>query len=236
MVSIILPVFNCAHQLRNGIPLLLDLLRSTGLSYEVIVVNDGSDDSESIAEISAASGCIHIDNEVNLGKGAAVKKGMSVANGDVLIFMDGDFPFVLTVVTDMLAVFRNSAAEIVIGDRSLPGSQYPKTSIARTIGSRLLSAVVSKYILNGLQDSQCGVKGFRRETARSIFEKVTLTGFSFDVEVLFIASLRNYQVVRIPVKVIDQRQSSVKIVRDGTLMLAGLLKLMARYITGKYRS
>jgi dolichyl-phosphate beta-glucosyltransferase len=235
MVSIILPVFNCAHQFRNGIPQLLDILTSSGLNYEIIVVNDGSDESESVAEISAEFGCKHIVNAVNMGKGASVKKGIFAASGDVLIFMDGDFPFHLTVISDMLAVFQNSAAEVVIGDRSLPGSRYPEISFARTIGSRLLSAVVTRFILKGLADSQCGVKGFRRDIARSIFQKVTLTGFSFDVEVLFISGLRKHNLVRIPVEVISQRQSSVKIIRDGTRMVAALLKIMTRYIAGKYR-
>ncbi|MHA4846287.1 glycosyltransferase family 2 protein [Flavitalea antarctica] len=235
MVSIILPVFNCAHQFRKGIPQLVDLLGSTGLEYEIIVVNDGSDESESVAEISAASGCIYIDNVVNLGKGAAVKRGIFAASGDVLIFMDGDFPFILTVITDMLAVFQNSSVEVVIGDRSLPGSRYPKISFARTLGSRLLSAIVTRFILKGLPDSQCGVKGFRRDIARSIFEKVTLTDFSFDVEVLFISGLRNHNLVRIPVQVIEQRESSVRIVRDGLLLSVGLLKILTRYIAGKYR-
>ncbi|RYE50191.1 MAG: glycosyltransferase [Sphingobacteriales bacterium] len=236
MISIILPVFNCVHQFRNGIPKMIEVLRSTGFPYEIIVINDGSDDSQAIREISMVNGFTLIDNVSNLGKGASVKKGIFAASGDLIIFMDGDFPFNLTVINDMLRAFENVTTDIVIGDRSLPDSRYPKISLARRIGSRILSALVTRFILTGLADSQCGVKGFRRNTAKVIFERVKLTGFSFDVEVLFIARIRKYNLVRIPVEVTDQQNSSVRIVRDGLRMISGMIRIMVRYVVGKYSS
>ncbi len=68
-------------------------------------------------------------------------------------------------------------------------------------------------------DSQCGIKGFRAEAAKAIFNRITLNRFSFDVELLFIATHNHFSVGRIPVHVFEQNGSSVQIFKDGLRMM-----------------
>lgn len=234
MISIVLPVYNEFVRLGEGIPLLAALLSEQKVDYELIIVDDGSANSHQIEEIAKRHGCRYIRNEKNAGKGRTVKRGVMAAVGDTTIFMDGDFPFHLSVIPAIIDKLQTE--NVVIGDRTLPGSTFPDTlSRSRKWGSRVLSWIISNFYIQGIRDSQCGIKGFKAHTAKSIFGKATFNRFAFDVEILFIARKNNYHIARLPVHVFDQPTTSVSVIKDGLSMLFGLARISFNNLNGKYR-
>jgi dolichyl-phosphate beta-glucosyltransferase len=236
VTSIVLPVYNCAANLSKGLAELVPLLDEKMLAREIIIADDGSANPQEIAAIAQQYNCRLVALPGNQGKGAAVKQGILAATGDIIIFMDGDFPFHLSAITTMIEKIKNGKAEVVIGDRTLPQSSYPDSiDPYRKAGSKILSMIISKLYVPGFTDTQCGIKGFTHDAGKRIFKKVTRTGFSFDVEVLFIARKNGYEIHRVPVQVYEQSSSSVRVFKDGMAMLLSLFGIFINNISGKYR-
>lgn len=234
MISIVLPVYNEYTRLEEGLPALVAALNAQDIGYELIIVDDGSAAGDRILDIARQHACRHIRNEQNAGKGMAVKRGVMAAGGDIILFMDGDFPFHLSVISEMTNKLQTE--KVVIGDRTLPASRYPDTlSRSRKWGSRILSWIISYLYIKGIRDSQCGIKGFRAPVAKAVFSRATLHSFAFDVEILFIARKNNYRIASLPVHVFPQSTTSVKVMRDGTLMLLALIRILFNNLSGKYR-
>lgn len=233
-LSIVLPVYNRISMLSEGLMQLRSSLVQRQCSYEIIIVDDGSAMKEEIVAIAREHQCRYLRNDPNAGKGMAVKRGVLAAEGELIIFMDGDFPFELSVIEAMIGALQKH--HIVIGDRTLPGSSYSKESLLlRKTGSRILSSIIKRYYVRGITDSQCGIKGFRSTAGKAIFRRVTLNRFSFDVEVLFIATHNQFSIGRIPVHVFEQNGSSVNVLKDGLGMMLSLFKIKLNHSRGKYR-
>jgi dolichyl-phosphate beta-glucosyltransferase len=164
-----------------------------------------------------------------------VRRGFAQAKGNILIFMDGDFPFDLEVVDRIIGAFTDEKIDIVIGDRSLDESVYPpETTRWRKLGSSVLSFFTSRYFTPGFTDTQCGIKGFRKTTAGQIFPKLVVNGFSFDVEILFVALRKNYVIRKIPVKVKKQSSTNVRVLFHGIQMLANISRIYILNFSGRY--
>jgi dolichyl-phosphate beta-glucosyltransferase len=236
MISLILPVYNCFKETAGSLPILVNKLDLSGIPYELILVDDHSDDPKQIRDLAAANHCICLANEKNYGKGFSIRRGFARANGTILIFMDGDFPFDLEVIDRMIEVFRNEKMDIVIGDRTLNTSEYPaETTWLRKTGSTILSFFTSRYITPGFSDTQCGIKGFRKETAGQIFPLLAVDGFSFDIEILFVALRKKYLIRKIPVRARKQSSSNVRVFQHGIEMLANIVRIYTRKWRGLYK-
>lgn len=233
-LSIVLPVFNRIPLLSEGLAQLRFRLDQLEYTYEILIIDDGSTAKEEIQAIALQHQCICLRNEPNAGKGKSIKRGVLAASGENIIFMDGDFPFDLSIIETMYQSLQQN--DVVIGDRTLPGSSYAKESVLlRKAGSRVLSSIISQFYLKGISDSQCGIKGFRSAAGKAIFNKITFTRFSFDVEVLFIATHNNFSIGRLPVHVYEQDGSSVNVLKDGLGMMLSLIKIKLNHAKGKYR-
>ena len=233
-LSIVLPVYNRIPLLSEGLDQLRSRLDQLQYIYEIIVVDDGSSSKEEVQAIALHHQCICLRNDPNAGKGKSIKRGVLAATGDLIIFMDGDFPFDLSIIEAMYQALQKN--DVVIGDRTLPGSSYAKESVVlRKAGSRILSAIIRQFYLKGISDSQCGIKGFRAAAGKAIFSRVTFARFSFDVEVLFIATHNRFSICRLPVHVYEQDGSSVNVLKDGLGMMFCLIKIKLNHAKGKYR-
>lgn len=234
MLSIVLPVYNRIPLLSEGLDQLKSRLDQLQYTYEILIIDDGSTAKEEVQAIAVQHQCICLRNEINAGKGKSIKRGVLAATGDLIIFMDGDFPFDLSIIEAMYRSLQEN--DVVIGDRTLPGSSYAKESVVlRKAGSRILSAIIRQFYLKGISDSQCGIKGFRAAAGKAIFSRVTFTRFSFDVEVLFIATHNQFSIGRLPVHVYEQDGSSVNVLKDGLGMMLSLIKIKLNHAKGKYR-
>jgi dolichyl-phosphate beta-glucosyltransferase len=235
MVSLILPVYNCFHETARSLPLLIQRLQQIDTPFEVIIVDDNSENPGLFQQLAAANGCLCLTNKKNHGKGYSVRRGFAQAKGTILIFMDGDFPFEMEVIERMIELFVETKTDIVIGDRTLDESVYPaETKKSRKLGSSVLSFFTSRFLTPRFSDTQCGIKGFRKSTAGQIFGNLVVNGFSFDVEILFVASRKKYFIHKIPVIVKKQNITHVRVLYHGIEMLANICRIYFRKWRGLY--
>ena len=117
---------------------------------------------------------------------------------------------------------------MIIGSRNLGKDGYEGYSTLRKLMSKLYIRVLGLVGGFRLSDSQCGCKAFRGDAAQEIFKRCTVNGFAFDFEAILWAGKLNYQIEELPVKVINHRESKVRIVRDTIRMLRDLRKIRKR--------
>lgn len=221
--------------LRNNVPGLIGYLNQSGTPFEIIIVDDGSQDNGATRSVATELGCVFLENEINLGKGAAVRKGMLAARGEFRIFTDVDIPFEYDAFQRFLRYLDEKEFDVVVGDRTLHGSSYfTEISWLRKLGSNIFSFIVGRFVAGGHFDTQCGMKGFRAAAAMDLFGVSRINGFAFDVELLYVSLKRNYDIKRLPVVLRCQEGSSVSVLRHGMGMLVDLFKIKINHVAGKY--
>ena len=213
-LSLIIPVYNAEAFILDSLVRLTKWKQNRKYFIQIILVNDGSTDSTSLI----IDNYIHTkDNSIELlsyktnkGKGFAVKTGMLSAKGRYRIFTDADIPFGFKVFDKFLYYLDFKEFDMVIGDRTLPGSLYfTKIPAIRKVGSSIYSFIVGRFVAGGHFDTQCGIKGFNARVANDIFSVNKINGFAFDVELLYISLKRNYDIKRLPVVLSRQEGTSV---------------------------
>lgn len=168
-----------------------------------------------------------IANDVQRGKGYAVKTGMLAANGEIALFMDADLSTPLAEVLKFLALMsEDPSIDILIGSRAEAKSQILKKQswIRRNMG-RAFNHFVQLFGVRGIKDTQCGFKAFRQHTVAAIFERQTLDGFAFDVELLVLAEKLGYKIKAEPVRWVNSPDSKVRIWIDPLKMLWDLIRI-----------
>jgi dolichyl-phosphate beta-glucosyltransferase len=235
MLSIILPSYKGSGLLAKNLPPFIEYLNRKNISHEIIIVDDGSEDNGATKKVAEEFGCIYLENVKNMGKGAAVRKGMFHAKGAFRIFTDADVPFEFDAFEQFLYYLDFKEFAIVIGDRTLPGSSYfSEISKTRKNSSSFFKFLVGRFVTTGMFDTQCGIKGFRAEVAEDIFSVQKINGFAFDVELLYIALKRNYDIKRLPVKLRTNEASTISLAREGFNMVSDILKIKVNHVMGKY--
>ena len=225
-VSIILPYFN--KEIKEGeLKKLKDYLSANFLSFELIIVNDGSKDDK-ILNASKNLGFVYICLEKNTGKGYAVKTGMLNARGNKRIFLDFDLPYNLESIYEISN--QLNSYDVVIGDRSLKDSNYYEdVNFLKNYFSRLFSIISSRIIGSKFDDTQCGIKGFTRKSAVYLFNALTTNGFGFDVEILHLAVKNDYSIKNIPVKLVSNKTKIISYIKNGMLILKDLYRIHRIY-------
>lgn len=174
--------------------------------YEVIVVNDGSTDgTEDLVKRFSEVSLINLT--VNSGKGAAVRTGLLAAKGDRILFLDADFSTSI----EQLEFFRPywDAYDIVIGSRAVSGAKVAvaQNILKRTLG-RLGNSFIQLILLPGIQDTQCGFKLFKRSIL-PVAAELKRDDWSFDFELLFLASRQGLTIKEVPVVWVNNFDSKV---------------------------
>jgi dolichyl-phosphate beta-glucosyltransferase len=230
-ISIIIPAFNEARRLPATLDRVEGFLATTGLSAEVIVVDDGSRDATAEVVRQRAAGWPQLKLVVtghNGGKGAAVRLGMAEANGRYRIFSDADLSVPIDDLEKLLRPLRMGAG-VAIASRGLKDSQVElhQPWYRETMG-KIFNRLVRIFVLSGLHDTQCGFKAFTAEVADRVFPALQTRGFGFDVEVLYRAQRAGYRIVEVPTRWINSPQSRVHPIRHSTMMFLELLAIPGR--------
>lgn len=235
LLSLIIPAYNEAERLPKTLPTVVSFLQSQDYPAEVIIVNNNSrDDTGQIArEFAAAYPWIKVIDEQTQGKGAAVRTGMLSAAGDYLFMADADFSMPVEEVAKFLPP-RLENYDIAIGSREAKGAVRYNEPQYRHFMGRVFNFYVKVLAIPGFEDTQCGFKCFRRETAMDILPYQTIDGWAFDVELLFIALRRGYHVVEVPVRWYYGQNSRVSPVRDTINMVREVLRIRYNGFTGRY--
>lgn len=235
LLSIVIPSFRGAAVLRKQLPVFIEYMSQTQMDFEIIIVNDGSNDNGETLEVARENNCQYIEVKQNKGKGYAVRSGMLHAKGRFRIFTDVDIPFEYESMLRFLNYLDHKEFDVVIGDRTLEESSYfAEISGLRKLGSKIFSTFVGRFVAGGHFDTQCGIKGFKDTVAMDLFGVSKINSFAFDVELLYIALKRNYDIKRLPVKLRCQEGSSVNVFFHGIGMLIDVLRIKVNHLRGVY--
>ena len=162
---------------------------------------------------------------------------MLAATGEARIFTDIDLPFDLDLLLVIAEYILDKGFHLVIGDRTLPDSQYAtELRWQRRLASRFFSVFVGKLVTGGFFDTQCGLKGFRGDVAEALFRSARIDRFAFDVEIIYLALKSRLDIKRIPVRLRNNDESSLRLFRDSRRMFLDVFRIKAHQMAGRYRS
>ncbi len=235
LLSIIIPAHNEENRLPQSLEVILEFIHAQPYQSEIIVVENGS--SDRTAQISQSYADRHPEiqalQEPIAGKGLAVRRGMLAAKGDFRFICDADLSMPIEEVNLFLPP-QAPPFDIAIASREIPGAvRYDEPYYRHLIG-RAFNLLVRVVTLPGLQDTQCGFKCFRADAAEELFPLQTIAGWTFDVEILFIAKKRGMQVIETPINWYFNPGSRVRILRDSATMFADLFRIRLNNLKGIY--
>lgn len=218
-LSLVIPAYNEARRIEFTLEKTISYLNSQPYTWELIVVDDGSNDKTAdLAEAFAKDHPhIHIVRVLpNKGKGNALKVGVLQAIGHYVGFMDADYKTDITCTADALKQL-DMGIPIVIGSRKMTGTEIEqKPKLYRRIGSLIFNKYIHTLlpILSQYKDTQCGFKFYTHLAAHEIFSRQVIERFMFDAEVLFLAHRLGFEVKEIPVRWSSDHDTRTKIIES----------------------
>jgi glycosyltransferase involved in cell wall biosynthesis len=244
-VSIVIPAYNEVENINKGVlDEVFTYTQKQPWNTQILLIDDGSND-ETAKYLEAY--CIGKRNwrlirNTHGGKALAVKSGVLAAQGKFVLFTDFDQATPLSEVEKLLPYLRKGYA-IAIGSREVQGSRRENEPLYRHLMGRIWNLVVQLLAIPGIRDTQCGFKLFKREIAHELFqslhvyadgeEREAYTG-AFDVELLYIAQKRGYQIAEVPVHWKHMKTTRVSPLRDSVRMLSDLVRVRIADLQGKY--
>ncbi len=200
MISIIIPVYNFSQSFSRNLQLLTQNLEPHFSDYEIIVVDDGSQNYQPNFDfLSPKVKFFHYD--LNQGKGYALRYGFEKSQGDPVVFLDGDMELHPSDIKNFISLMDLYGAEVVIGSK-----RHPYSEVNYPLIRRILSFIYQIFIriflnLKGVRDSQVGLKLFKREVLEKSLPRVLVKKYAFDLELLTVASRLGYKkILEAPIK------------------------------------
>ena len=216
-LSLVIPFYNCRSRVGPTVEALTSHLDGMALTWEAVLVDDGSTDGT--AEALRGRGdddqvaVVHLAR--NRGKGGAVAAGMARARGRCRIFTDADLPYRLDAVGACCRAVLDRGYHAAFGNRLLDGSVTHGVATGRRWASRLVRLVAGTVIGRRDVDTQCGLKAFSAELADALFPMLRIDGFLFDVELTLLLSRAGVPMGFVPVTLVNQDESTVRVLRTG---------------------
>jgi dolichyl-phosphate beta-glucosyltransferase len=243
-VSLVVPIHHRSGSLEPLLRALGDLLDHAPVATEVVLVDDRSphpDAGRALNEFARRDHVRLLKNDRNRGKGYSVRRGMLQATGEYRVFTDADIAYPLDEVWKMVAALRDGA-DLAIACRVHPESVYIMTAdylpyiYTRHVMSRAFNRLVRATLISGILDTQAGLKAYTAAAAESVFSRVRIDGFGFDLECLFVARYLGLRIAQMPI-VFRYRDepSTVRFARDAVTMISDLIRIRVRGWTGAYR-
>jgi dolichyl-phosphate beta-glucosyltransferase len=234
-LSLIIPAHNEETRLTETLKQVFVFADKQSYSVEVLVVENGSlDRTFQIAQDFAAQHPqMRVLQNAQSGKGRAIRQGMLAAQGEYRFMCDVDLSMPVGEINRFLPPVLKGY-DIAIASREAPGAVRHEEPYYRHFVGRIYNGLIRTLALPGLQDTQCGFKCFTGKVAEDLFLRQTLTGWSFDVEVLFIARLLGYKVIEIPIHWYYNPHSKISVVRDSFKMGVDLLTIRLNALRGVY--
>jgi dolichyl-phosphate beta-glucosyltransferase len=234
-LSVVIPAFNEGSRLASTLKEVAGYLRRHPWDWEIRVVDDGSSDDtcKVVEQRLREESRIVLQKEPHRGKGAAVKAGLLNARGAFRFMCDADVSMPVTELERFLPP-RPAEFDVAIGTREGQGARRIGEPVLRHVAGRVFNRAVQRLIVPGINDTQCGFKMFTARAAERIFPLVTIDGWAFDLEVLYIARHQRLRIVEVPIEWHYRPESQLRLLRDGAEMFRELLRIRARAARGLY--
>jgi len=221
------PAFNEERRLPPTLIDIIDFFDRKGISYEVLVIDDGSKDStaEVVRKFERVRHQVRlIQLPKNYGKGHAVRLGVLNSRGARVLFADADGATPIQEFERLEAAVAGGA-DIAIGSRALASADTKvATSIHRRLLGRVFNKCVNLILLPTIADTQCGFKMFTRKAAMFLFRRQRADRFSFDVELLYMAHKADLNIKEVPINWTNVPGSKVNLVHDSLAMFRDVFR------------
>lgn len=217
-VSVIIPSYNEADSIRH----VVEGIRNLYPDFEVIVVNDGSTDNT--GKVAEEAGAIVYSHPYNIGNGAAVKSGVRIASGEILIFMDGDGQHDSKDIENLLEFFPDN--DMVVGAR--PKGHY--ASWGRALGNKIFNWLASYVAKFDVQDLTSGFRAIKSDIVHNFLYLLPNT-YSYPTTLTLgvLRSGRSVKYVPISAKTRKKGKSKIRIFRDGIKFFLIITKICSLY-------
>ena len=234
-LSIVIPAHNEESRLPGTLEQVFAFLKKQTFSSEVIVVENGSSDRtfEIAQKYAKQHANLRVIQNDWRGKGRAIQRGVKEALGGYVFLCDADLSMPIDEISKFLPPQLQNV-DIAIASREAPGAVRYNEPYYRHFTGRVFNTLIRLLVLHNLQDTQCGFKCIRAEVARDIFRYQTLTGWAFDVELLFIAHRHGYNIVEVPINWYYNADSKISVFRDSLRMFLDLLAIRRNAWRGLY--
>ena len=234
-LTLLVPSFDEERRLPATLSGIAEFLDVWGIDYRVLVVDDGSQDGT--ARVSERFGARFSTLSLGrrCGKGAAVRRGMLAATGQIVAFTDADLPYDLAALRTACEWIASGQCEAVFGARDVAGATcHARRKLSRIAASAAFRQVVRLAISREVTDTQCGLKAFSRRAARDIFSRTRLDGFAFDAEVVLLCHRLGLTFRRVPVRLVNEYSSTLSLSRHSGRMLRDVLRVAVRdWLSGR---
>lgn len=246
-LSIVIPAYNEEETIRKSLARVFEFLESKGHPFEVIVVDDGSEDKtvEIIEEFFGERSELKLIKNPHKGKGFAVRTGMLAAKGDFVVFSDADLATPIEELDRLLMWLREQGFDIAIASREGFGAKRVGEPWWRHFLGRGFNFLVQLLALPGINDSQCGFKLFTKKAAKDVFGRLRIYGEeakeikypylgASDVEVLFLARKLGYKIKEVPVTWHYVKTQRLDPLKDSWRMFFDVLRVRVNDLRGVY--
>jgi len=237
LLSVIVPCFNEELRFLDGFNHYYSYLKKQKYNWELIFVNDGSDDKTKFLLERTAN--VHgniksISYKKNKGKGFAIVKGIEKAKGKYILFSDLDHSVPVETIEKFLRYF-GKGSQVIIGSRRVKGARIlVRQNIIRELLGRGFSFLTKFVIDFKIMDATCGFKVFEKNVAKKIAGKITIFDWAFDAEILFLCKKYNIKIFQAPVTWSDVGGSKVSISKDIFRSFVSLLTIRLNDLQNKY--
>ena len=239
-LSVIVPAYNEEQRLPPTLERLHAYLSTQPLHYEIVVVDDGSKDNTCgvVEQAMERIPYLRLVRQLpNAGKGAAVRRGMLAARGQLRVMCDADCSMPPEQLPRLLAPIAAGRTEISIGSRYAEGAKTDvKQPLYRVLWSRLANKVIQRSLVPGVRDTQCGFKAFTAEAARDLFSRGQINGWAFDLEILALARKRGFAIEEVGVEWMDDNRSRINPLKDMYKVVREAITIKRNLRSGVYNT
>lgn len=228
MISIIIPVCNGERLVANTLEQYWTYFSQVyGQNFEIIVVPNGCSDrtSQLTDERCRRLPGVRVKTfRERIGKGSAIREGLKLAVGDIVCFVDADQA---TSPEELVRLIQQLGDDdVVIGSRWLPGSTIVVNQpLLRRIAGRGFNLLVRLLFGLPYRDTQCGAKVFTKKALDRIVSRLEITGFVFDVELLYLLRGARCRLKEVPTVWRDSGASTFSLWKEAPRMLLDVVRL-----------
>ena len=227
-LSIVLPAYNEAQRISSTLAAMRTFLDRQEYTYEIIVAADGDDETPAIVtRIAQDWPILKLTAQAGRhGKGHGLRRGMRMATGQIVGFIDADYKTPIDEIDRFLPLF-DAGYDLIAGSRALSDSKVEvHQPLYRQAGSRVFGLVMHALIgLHHIRDTQCGFKFFTRACADEIFSRTRIDGYMCDVEILCLAEQLGFAVKECGIRWRDDGDSRLALVRGNLQNVFDLVRI-----------
>jgi glycosyltransferase involved in cell wall biosynthesis len=203
--SLIIPAYNEEKKIEKDIREAISYFKKMKINAELIVSTDGVRDKTNkiVKDLQKEFKNLKLlAAKKRIGKGSAIKKGVNIAQGKIIMFADAGLCVPYKFIKEGIEIL-GKGYDIALASRGSKKSTITSPQpFYRRIGSKIFGILVRNAlgIPKNIQDTQCGFKLYKNDVAKDLFRKLKTKGFMFDIEIILRAKKNNYTLAQFPVQ------------------------------------